>query len=109
MREHVMSELRKMIEEALVHEIPRELERKDFKGVQQDCELVIGFMLEHFADRLVEDPYTGPSSNYVNFLKALRNIASSGVNAKNANLLFKCLKAFYEGVFVVIPKSAQGK
>ncbi|MBA7673070.1 hypothetical protein ES703_81258 [subsurface metagenome] len=110
MREYILSEIKNMIAEAVNHEIPKLLDAKNYRAVKEDCELVLDLMMDYFSDTLVSDPHTGPSKNYYEFLKALGKVASSTTdNAKNANLVFQCLSAFYNNVFLVIPKPAQGK
>ncbi len=110
MRERILSEIKRMITEAVNQEIPKLLESKDYGAVKKDCELVLALMTDYFSDRLVSDPYTGASKYYDEFLKVLGKIASSTTdNAKNASLVFQCLSAFYNNVFLVIPKPAQEK
>jgi len=111
MRDHITAELRRIIERAIRVEIPKELERKNFEGVQKSCGLVIDLMIKFFPDNLVlGDEMGGVETDYRVLLQTLKSdIADRKVDARNANLVFQVLNKLYEEVFLSIPRAAQGE
>jgi len=111
MRDHITAELRRIIERAIRVEIPKELERKNFEGVQKSCGLVIDLMIKFFPDNLVfGDEMGGVETDYTDLLQTLKSdIADRKVDARNASLVFHFLERLYEEFFLAIPKPTQGK